>query len=275
MSDGVVAYSALATSFCVLSDRVDVLELVDTLWSPGLQGAPSEVLAEHTIELVDEPSGWLVAVDGEAHATDLHDSLVLERLHWEINELARASAAGRPLLHAACVAIDDVGVVLCGPSGSGKSTMTLGLCERGAAYLSDEIVPLRADDPNLIDSYRKPLSLRRDSWEFAVTMYPNSAASVASLMAETWFVAAPISVPTTRAELLVFVDYQHGVDAEISAIDQADALVALAEQTHQLASDGGPTSFATLGAFCRSVRCIRLRSGSLEDACDAVMQALV
>ncbi|WP_322963715.1 HPr kinase/phosphorylase [Sphingomonas fuzhouensis] len=44
------------------------------------------------------------------------------------------------LIHASCVAIGDVGVLLRGPSGSGKSDLALRLIDRGATLIADDYV---------------------------------------------------------------------------------------------------------------------------------------
>ena len=46
-------------------------------------------------------------------------------------------------LHAACLAREGVGVLVCGPSGSGKSTLTVALLEAGLDFLGDDLVFLR------------------------------------------------------------------------------------------------------------------------------------
>lgn len=50
-------------------------------------------------------------------------------------------------LHATCVAIDGVGVLLRGPSGSGKSDLALRLIDGGALLVADDVTELvrRAD----------------------------------------------------------------------------------------------------------------------------------
>ena len=53
-------------------------------------------------------------------------------------------------IHASCVAIDGVGVLLRGPSGSGKSDLTLRLIDGGGALVADDRVDLRREGDRLV-----------------------------------------------------------------------------------------------------------------------------
>lgn len=55
-------------------------------------------------------------------------------------------------LHASCVAIAGVAVLLRGPSGSGKSDLTLRLLEAGAGLVADDQTCLRREGARLIAS---------------------------------------------------------------------------------------------------------------------------
>ncbi|PJI42023.1 HPr kinase/phosphorylase [Ferrovibrio sp.] len=55
-------------------------------------------------------------------------------------------------IHASCVSIDDVAVLLRGPSGAGKSDLALRLLEAGAALVADDQTCLRHIDGELIAS---------------------------------------------------------------------------------------------------------------------------
>ncbi|MBI1884969.1 MAG: hypothetical protein HYS09_01415 [Chloroflexi bacterium] len=46
---------------------------------------------------------------------------------------------GRTLVHAASAAIDGKGVLLAGPGGSGKTATVMGLVDRGAAFLAEDV----------------------------------------------------------------------------------------------------------------------------------------
>jgi serine kinase of HPr protein (carbohydrate metabolism regulator) len=49
------------------------------------------------------------------------------------------------LIHATCIAMDDVGVVIRGPSGAGKSDLALRLIDAGAELVSDDYCNVSVD----------------------------------------------------------------------------------------------------------------------------------
>lgn len=59
-------------------------------------------------------------------------------------------SSARETIHATCVALGGVGVLLHGASGSGKSDLALRLIDRGATLVSDDYTDLRAEDGRLI-----------------------------------------------------------------------------------------------------------------------------
>lgn len=61
-------------------------------------------------------------------------------------------------LHATCVAVEGVGVLLRGPSGSGKSDLALRLIDGGAELVGDDQVLVKAKDGHLIASAHPNLS---------------------------------------------------------------------------------------------------------------------
>ena len=53
-------------------------------------------------------------------------------------------------IHATCVEVDGLGVLLCGPSGSGKSDLALRLIDSGARLIADDYTDLRIEKDRLI-----------------------------------------------------------------------------------------------------------------------------
>lgn len=75
-------------------------------------------------------------------------------------------AGGKPTfrIHATCVALGSVGVLLLGQSGSGKSDLALRLMSRGAMLVADDQVILHVQDGHLVanvdDAIRGLLEIR-------------------------------------------------------------------------------------------------------------------
>lgn len=55
-------------------------------------------------------------------------------------------------IHATCIALGGLAVLLCGRSGSGKSDLALRLIDRGASLVSDDYTILRRVDKTLVAS---------------------------------------------------------------------------------------------------------------------------
>lgn len=92
------------------------------------------------------------------------------------------SIRGKPSLHAAAVALEDVGWLLLGPSGAGKSTIVAGLCaEPGATLLADDIANL-----DLVDGQWYVVPSETSVW------LRSSGSDVTALK-------APVSVQAARA----------------------------------------------------------------------------
>jgi len=60
---------------------------------------------------------------------------------------------GRVTLHGSAVAFDGQAVGLLGPGGTGKSNMALALAERGAEWLTDDLLAVAVDPPEVLPSF--------------------------------------------------------------------------------------------------------------------------
>ena len=56
-----------------------------------------------------------------------------------------------PVLHGSCLKFGNCGVGLLGFSGMGKSTLSAALWSRGCALITDDLIPLDAHPPHLVD----------------------------------------------------------------------------------------------------------------------------
>ena len=89
------------------------------------------------------PADGLVEILGVAPATPRLWVLTRPLLTLALMECARRR--GLYPVHAACLASNGAGVLICGPSGSGKSTLALALLRTGLDFLGDDLVFLRRE----------------------------------------------------------------------------------------------------------------------------------
>lgn len=111
--------------------------LEDVLYARHSDGAtmrcdPANRFAEISASIPSESRDWVVT---------------RPLLTLALMELARRR--GFFPLHAACLAHEGAGVLVCGPTGSGKSTLTIALLEAGLDFLGDDLVFLEPRGRNV------------------------------------------------------------------------------------------------------------------------------
>jgi hypothetical protein len=103
------------------------------------------------------------------------------RLRWHyVESMAYLLLAQRYVvpIHAACVAKDGAGILLCGASGAGKSTLSFACARAGWTFLSDDCTWLRADSNDRM-AIGKPHQARfRDN---APAVFPDLAGYATSI----------------------------------------------------------------------------------------------
>jgi hypothetical protein len=135
-------------------------------------------------------------------------------------------------LHAACVARDGVGILLCGKSGCGKSTLSFACARAGFTYVSDDCTWLLLDSEDRL-AIGKPhqFRLRHDAARhfpelagYVPIAHPNGKLSI----------EVPASLfPAVRTQgrcsihSLVFLDRESGGPARVEPIRPEDAVTAL------------------------------------------------
>lgn len=102
-------------------------------------------------------------------------------------------------LHATCVEVDGVGVLLRGPSGSGKSDLALRLIDGGARLVADDRTDLAVADGRLIASCPAALAGRLEVRGLGIGPVPSLPRAVVGLVVD---LVAPAAVerlpdPTT------------------------------------------------------------------------------
>ena len=131
-------------------------------------------------------------------------------------------------IHAACVALNGRGVLLCGPPGAGKSSLAFACAKAGFSFVSDDVTYLIRDEP--------PKALGRCHW---IRMNPGAEElfglespqhthqeGVAELRADSVLELA--CSPTCAADTLVFLNptQESGPPLKITPADTLKRLVA-------------------------------------------------
>jgi HPr kinase/phosphorylase len=97
---------------------------------------------------------------------------------------AGAAAAGMTQIHATCVEIDGVGILLRGPSGSGKSDLALRLIDGGARLVADDRTDLAVEDGRLVASCPAALGGRIEVRGVGIGPVPTVSRSRVGLVVE-------------------------------------------------------------------------------------------
>jgi hypothetical protein len=83
---------------------------------------------------------------------------LMDRLGYHLADRSQ----GGLLLHAACVAYQEKGILLVGGTGVGKSSLTTYLIQKGCAYLTDELSFLPFER-NTCQGFARPIQLKTSS----------------------------------------------------------------------------------------------------------------
>jgi hypothetical protein len=177
-------------------------------------------------------------------------------------------------VHAACVALDGRGVLLCGPSGAGKSTLAYACATHGWQYVSDDSSSLlkgRMDRVVIGNPHR--LRLRPD----ACLIFPEfhdrlvTARANGKMSIEIATAAEPQIDRLAECEIrhVVFLDRVGGAKAALFSYPRDRAL----KELSAVISFGSPEQRETRIAHYRNlldVPVVRMRYDRLEDAVDCL-----
>lgn len=173
-------------------------------------------------------------------------------------------------VHAACVAHNGAGILLCGNSGAGKSTLSFACARAGWTFLSDDCIWLRADSEDRM-AIGKPHQARfRDS---APSIFPELAGYATSARPNGKLsLEVPLSdfpqirtAPRSPIHALVFLNRQIGARARVENLPPGEA----ADQLLQEMPTYGPKVDAMYEKAIRRLQDLpawRLHYESLDDA---------
>jgi hypothetical protein len=196
---------------------------------------------------------------------------------WDVNRQALGCGRGYVMVHAAAAALGQSGILLPARMDAGKTTLVAGLLKSGFSYLSDEAAVI---DPRSLKvlPFPKPLSIDEGSFGVLSALQPEVDGSVKPFVESQWQVS-PLAIRkdslsgTVSPRVIVFPRYEPGCKTTIQEVGRQEALLELLRHTfnfHEL----GRRNLEVLARLIRNVPCLRMTSGSLQDACTQ-LQALM
>jgi len=124
-------------------------------------GQETDLITEFAVTYIGE-SAFMVSENGSALFSRLTYNLTLQMLMTElISRLVEVCDRGM-VLHAAALAWQGNGLILCGKSSSGKSSLAAWLTADGFQYLTDEVIEV-APDGKVIYGFPRSITLKHGS----------------------------------------------------------------------------------------------------------------
>ena len=171
-------------------------------------------------------------------------------------------------LHAACVALDGVGVLLFGESGMGKSTLSYACARRGWTYVTDDAACLLWDGGRTVIGEPHRFRFRAEAAE----IFPELRGLTVGRQLErkptieVHTAGLPIRTsPEACVARILFLDRVPGARARLRQIDKQSAMDRLLSETSILDPDLQPRRTQTIEALLEAP-VFELRYGSFEDA---------
>jgi hypothetical protein len=273
------AYRALDFRFAVRTMGNDVADYLELLFAPLASTAPSnEPSSRHVYSVVDDgprfKRRYALYSGGQPIVRTPDEPEIVAFLLWHLNQAVVAESDRYLLIHAAVASYHGSAILLPAAMESGKSTLVAGLVRRGCGYLTDEAAAI---DPatQQIEPYPKPLSIDSGSWDVLAELRPALETRFLPYAHDQWHVVPDSVRPgavarACSARLIVSPHYEAGVKTMIEPISRAQAVLTLAENAFNFASHRAD-GLNTLAEVVRRCECYRLTIGSLEAACDEVM----
>jgi HprK-related kinase A len=272
-------FRALGLTFDARLMGDDLADYLELILAP--LRAPAGTTAAHRFSVVDDGERYqrryAVYFDGLPIVRTPSEPLALVYLLWHLNRAVVEASNAWLLLHAAAAERDGAAVLLPAPMDAGKSTLVAGLTLHGFRYLTDETVAL---DPHTarVDPYPKPLSIEMGSWDALAPLRPQLDARFARFSDEIWHVVPdairPGAIaPACTARAVVSPRFDPGATTALEPISRAEAVMLLAENAFNFSAHGA-AGLDTLATVVRSCECYRLTVGTLDDACDRIVDVM-
>jgi hypothetical protein len=272
------AYKMLSMAFSIKSEDERFSESLRWhlepfhLDTPAPAGIPSEFL------MADE-TGEEVCIFRFSTQERFRVAMLAEAIHravWELHRAVHDQVRDFLLLHAGAVARDGRALLLPAETASGKSSLTLGLLERGASYLSDDLAAL---DPvtNHVYPFPKRIKLIPDALEF----FPGLEGRLEDrdLPFEQWErfvrpedVGARVAEPAV-VKWIVFPTAEFEGSAVLEPITKAESVKEMAANCLNLYRFG-EAGVVLLSRIAKEADAFRLRGGPLRERIDLLSDQL-
>lgn len=213
-----------------------------------------------------------LTVNGRPGATVRRLDHVPSHLEWACNWAVAFAARDWLQVHAACVQVGSVGVVLAGRPGSGKTTLAAVMTLLGAGYLCDEFALL---DPatHRLQPFPKAMNLKEASIAVVASLRPRlrlrpsrtacGKGRVAVLPPHR--VRADAVGRAVEPRLVVFPSYCAGAATRMRSLPPAEALLRLERLSFNLLSHRA-AGVELLVRVLRECTCIELEYGDARRA---------
>jgi hypothetical protein len=191
----------------------------------------------------------------------------IEWLLWDINRAVAAASNEHLLFHAGGVELNGTAFLLPAPSGSGKSTLVTGLVERGAGYLSDELIAVEADG-SLAHPYPKPIAIKPGSFGVLDHLRPEEVDGFAT---EEWYLrpesvrSGAVGRPCLPAVCIV-PRFDAGGRNQLTRLSSTELFLALTVNSVNLAQHG-EAGTKVLGELAQRCLGFELEFADLNEAC--------
>lgn len=225
--------------------RTELQRVLDPLADPSLD--PHAAKGRLVYEILHDDLGFNLRVNGEYLARGTTRPLALRTLLSDINPSAISFIDDALVLHAAAAEIRGSIIVMPGASNSGKSTLVTQLCERGAAYITDEAVVI--NKAGLVARpYHKSMSIERGSQQKLAHLAPQDSSPARGL---TWdldprTIGSGALSPGGEISAIVFPIYRpHTPTPIFRKIDRVETMHRLIANSFDFSALGQPV-FAVL-----------------------------
>jgi hypothetical protein len=159
---------------------------------------------------------------------------LVEYLMQDLTETLTASCRSHLVFHAAGLAHDGDGLVICGESGSGKSTLAAWLTAGGFDFITDEIVAVSLD-LSTMSGLARPLHLRPGSaflWQQCVSDSSPYAARLddGSVLLDPESLRLSCVSASARPWIILFPQYEAGAPFVAQPLSPAEGLFRLLQR---------------------------------------------